>query len=57
VWSGTYDGLWVYLTAPFAGSIIGWAVFRLLYPADEGDVGDLEDELEEDYLEDALEPE
>jgi len=57
VWSGTYGGLWVYLTAPFIGAIIGWGLFRLLYPADEGDVGDLEEELEEDYLEDALEPE
>jgi aquaporin Z len=56
VWSGTYDALWVYLTAPFIGAIVGWGVFRLLYPADEGDVGDLEEELEEDYLEDALEP-
>jgi len=56
VWSGTYAGLWVYLTAPFVGAILGWGVFRLLYPADEGDVGDLEEELEEDYLEDALEP-
>ena len=57
VWSGTYGGLWVYLSAPFLGAILGWGIFRLLYPAEEGDVGDLEDELEEDYLEDALEPE
>jgi aquaporin Z len=57
VWTGTYGGLWVYLTAPFLGAILGWGAFRLLYPADEGDVGDLEEELEEDYLEDALEPE
>jgi len=57
VWTGTYNGLWVYLTAPFVGAILGWGLFRLLYPADEGDVGDLEDEMEEEYLEDALEPE
>ena len=57
VWTATYGGLWVYLTAPFLGAILGWGAFRLLYPADEGDVGDLEEELEEDYLEDALEPE
>ena len=56
VWTATYGGLWVYLTAPFLGAILGWGAFRLLYPADEGDVGDLEEELEEDYLEDALEP-
>lgn len=57
VWTGTYDALWVYIAGPFLGAIIGWGVFRLLYPADEADVGDLEDELEEEYLEDALEPE
>ena len=57
VWSGSYDGLWVYIAGPFLGAILGWGLFRLLYPADEGDVGDLEDELEEEYLEDALEPE
>ena len=57
VWTGTYAGLWVYLTAPFVGAILGWGAFRLLYPADEGDVDTLEEELEEEYLEDALEPE
>ena len=56
VWTGTYSSLWVYLTAPFLGALIGWGVFRVLYPADEGDVGTLEEEMEEDYLEDALEP-
>ena len=42
---------------PFLGAILGWGLFRLLYPAEAGDVGDLEDELEEEYLEDALAPE
>jgi len=61
VWTGTYQGLWVYLTGPFVGAILGWGLFRLLYPSDqdEGDFDeeDLEDELEEEYLEDALRPE
>ena len=57
VWSGTYDGLWVYIAGPLLGAILGWGLFRVLYPREEGDVGDLEEELEEEYLEDALEPE
>jgi aquaporin Z len=58
--TGSYDGLWVYLSAPFLGSIIGWALYRLLNPADEGDEGD--DEAEDGDLDDfddedeALEP-
>jgi aquaporin Z len=59
--SGDYDGLWVYLTAPFLGSIIGWGVFKLLSPggdegADEGD--DEEDDLDDiDDIDDELEVE
>jgi aquaporin Z len=45
--SGTYDGLWIYLTAPFLGAILGWGLFRLLNPVDE-DEGLEEDEFEED---------
>ena len=53
--SGDYEGLWVYLTAPFLGAIVGWGLFRLLNPP--GDVGaeESEDELDEDYVEDELE--
>ncbi|HET7182267.1 MAG TPA: aquaporin [Candidatus Limnocylindrales bacterium] len=56
--SGSYDGLWVYLTAPFLGSIVGWALYKLLNPADEA----LDDEIEDgdmddfDDEDDALEP-
>ena len=61
VWTGTYGGLWVYLTAPFLGAILGWGLFRLLNPPDEGDGDfdddDLEDALEDEYVEDALQPE
>jgi len=56
VWTGTYGSLWVYLTAPFIGAILGWGLFKLLNPPDEAET-DLEDELEDEYLDDALEPE
>jgi MIP family channel proteins len=35
--SGSYESLWVYLTAPFVGSILGWGIYRFLNPADEDD--------------------
>jgi aquaporin Z len=45
--SGTYESLWVYLTAPFLGAILGWGVFRLFNPS--GDEEALEsDEYDED---------
>lgn len=53
--SGTYQSLWVYLTAPFAGSILGWAAYRFLTPPDEEDADesdDDEDEDEEDFEDD-----
>ncbi|MES1239789.1 MAG: MIP/aquaporin family protein, partial [Chloroflexota bacterium] len=54
--TGTYDGLWVYLTAPFLGSVIGWALYKVLNPADELE-GDDEDGLDDDEYEDsAVEP-
>jgi aquaporin Z len=28
--SANLESLWIYLTAPFVGSVIGWAVYRLL---------------------------
>jgi len=49
--SGTYDSLWIYLTAPFVGSLIGWGVYRLLLVDDTDDVED-DDELEDDELDD-----
>jgi MIP family channel proteins len=45
VLSGTYASLWVYLTAPFVGSILGWAVYRFLTPPDE----ELLEDEDEDY--------
>ncbi len=48
--SGTYQSLWVYLTAPFVGSILGWGIYRLLnVPDDEVSV-----EIDDDFLDDDL---
>lgn len=46
--SGTYTSLWVYLTAPFAGAIIGWGGYRLFNPPDEDAVDEDDDEDDED---------
>jgi aquaporin Z len=57
--SGTYGSLWVYLTGPFVGSILGWGVYRFLNPpgedadAEEDDEDELDDELAELDDEDA----
>lgn len=48
--SGTYNSLWVYLTAPFVGSILGWGIYRLLTsPNDEVSI-----EIDDDFLDDDL---
>lgn len=48
--SGTYSSLWVYLTAPFVGSILGWGIYRLLTsPNDEVSI-----EIDDDFLDDDL---
>ena len=55
--TGTYDALWVYLTAPFLGGVLGWGLYRLLLSPDEVlveidedelDAFDTDDELDED---------
>jgi aquaporin Z len=57
--SGDYGGLWVYLTGPFAGAILGFAIYRFLTPPDDEvsvefeDEDDLEEELEDEDLEPA----
>jgi aquaporin Z len=51
--TGTYQSLWIYLTAPFVGSILGWAAYRFLNPPDEDEM-ELEGD-DEDWDDDALE--
>ena len=48
--SGTYTSLWIYLTAPFAGAVIGWAVYRFLTPPDD----EVSVEIEDDDFDDDL---
>jgi MIP family channel proteins len=43
--SGDYEGLWIYLTAPFLGAIIGWAISRFLTPPEDDLI--VEEEIEE----------
>jgi aquaporin Z len=45
--AGNYDKLWIYLSAPFLGAIVGWAVYRFIGGGDE-DMELLEDG-EDDY--------
>jgi aquaporin Z len=48
--SGNYQHLWVYLTAPFAGSILGWLIYRFVtLPEDDVSVEVVdENEFDED---------
>jgi aquaporin Z len=46
--SGSYASLWVYLTGPFVGSILGWGIFRFLVPEDDEVSVEVEEELDED---------
>lgn len=52
--SGTYDSLWVYLTGPFVGAVLGWGVYTFLTP-DEGEISIEIDEELDDELEDLIE--
>jgi MIP family channel proteins len=54
---GNYSHLWVYLTAPFLGALVGWGIYRVMTPPDDevsvemeldDEDYDLEDEDEED---------
>jgi MIP family channel proteins len=51
--SGTYTSLWIYLTAPFLGAILGWGVYRFFTQDEDAievefvDEDELEDELAE----------
>ena len=50
--SGNYSHLWVYLTAPFAGSILGWLIYRFVTLPEEDVSLELVDEDEFEDLED-----
>jgi MIP family channel proteins len=47
--SGTYGSLWIYLTAPFLGSILGWGAYRFLNPPDENEAGGRADDLDDEF--------
>jgi aquaporin Z len=51
--AGDYTSLWIYLTAPFAGSVIGWALYWFLAPQDEEVMAEEEVEFDEDEFDDA----
>jgi aquaporin Z len=52
--SGNYTSLWVYLTGPFVGSVLGWGIYRFLTP-DENQISvEIEEQLDDDELEDLL---
>jgi len=56
--AGNYEHLWVYLTAPFLGGLVGWGLYRLMGVFDEGEGAEAQgdrgyeegllDELEDD---------
>jgi aquaporin Z len=50
--SGDYKHLWVYLTAPFAGSILGWLIYRFVTLPEEDISVEVVDEDEFEDLED-----
>lgn len=54
VWSGAYDALWVYLTGPFVGAILGWGVFRFLTPDEDEISVEVEEVVEDDELDELL---
>lgn len=53
--SGNYTSLWVYLTGPFVGSVLGWGIYRFLTPEEDEISIEIEEELDDDELEDLLE--
>jgi MIP family channel proteins len=52
--AGKYGSLWVYLTGPFVGAIVGWALYRFLTPPDdELELADAADDDFDDLEDDA----
>jgi MIP family channel proteins len=52
--SGTYDSLWVYLTGPFVGAVLGWGVYKFLTPDDNEISVEIDEDLDDDELDDLL---
>jgi len=51
--AGNYEHIWVYLTAPFAGSVLGWLIYRFVSMPEDEDVGEVEvDDEDDDLLDD-----
>ena len=42
--AGKYASLWVYLTAPFVGSLLGWSLYKFFAPDEDDEELDYEDE-------------
>ena len=51
--AGNYESLWVYLTGPFVGSILGWGVYRFLTPPDDDESMEAEEDDEDLWPEEA----
>jgi aquaporin Z len=52
--SGNYASLWVYLTGPFVGAVLGWGIFRFLTPPEDEVSIEIEEELDDDELDELL---
>jgi aquaporin Z len=50
-----YDHLWIYLTAPFVGAILGWGIYW--FSVRDEDLVEIEVDLEDEDLEDSFEDE
>jgi glycerol uptake facilitator-like aquaporin len=50
-----YDHLWIYLTAPFVGSILGWGIYW--FSVRDEDLVEIEVDLKDEDLEDSFEDE
>ena len=50
--SGNYEHLWVYLTAPFLGAIMGWGLFRIMASPDDLGEGGGSDDVDDDLFDD-----
>jgi hypothetical protein len=50
--AGSYAHQWIYLTAPFTGSILGWLIYRFVGDSGADAEDAASDDLEYDDLED-----